>query len=85
MNLSQQRTTSGKPRAGENGVLFPGAPWPHIAIAAVQTVGTAVISALIANETRVGRDGHRATVSHQDELRELLKRYGRLKDSCDVG
>ncbi|MFI9604832.1 P1 family peptidase [Streptomyces sp. NPDC052043] len=42
--------------------------------AAVQAIEEAVLNALVANETMVGRNGHRSPGLPHDRLRELLKR-----------
>jgi L-aminopeptidase/D-esterase-like protein len=45
--------------------------------AVVQATDEAVIDAMVANETMVGRDGHTALALPHDRLRDLLARYGR--------
>ncbi|MGH6949200.1 MAG: P1 family peptidase [Kiloniellales bacterium] len=46
--------------------------------ATVEATEEAILNALVANETMTGRDGHVAEALPHDELRALLKRYGRL-------
>ena len=46
--------------------------------ATVQATEEAIINALFAAETMVGRDDHRIVALPHDRLRELLQRYGRL-------
>ena len=46
--------------------------------ATVQAVEEAIINALIAAETMVGRDGNRAEALPHDRLREILGRFNRL-------
>lgn len=51
-------------------------PWAHIDPfyeAVVQAVEEAVLNALIANETMVGRDGHRSPALPHDQLVKLLR------------
>ncbi len=45
--------------------------------AVVQATDEAVIDAMVANETMVGRDGNAALALPHDRLRDLLARYGR--------
>ena len=45
--------------------------------AVVQATDEAVVDAMVANETMVGRDGNTAHALPHDRLRELLARYGR--------
>ena len=46
--------------------------------AVVQATDEAVVDAMVANETMVGRDGNTALALPHDRLRELLARYGRV-------
>lgn len=46
--------------------------------ATVQAVEEAIINALVAAETMVGRDGNRAEALPHERLREILKRFNRL-------
>ena len=48
--------------------------------ATVQATEEAIINALIAAETMVGRDDHRIIALPQDRLLDLLRRYGRFTD-----
>ena len=45
--------------------------------ATVQATEEAIVNALVAAETMVGRDGHRMVALPHDRLREALKKYGR--------
>jgi L-aminopeptidase/D-esterase-like protein len=46
--------------------------------ATIQATEEAVINALVAAETMSGRDGHTADAIPHDQLREVLRRHGRL-------
>jgi D-aminopeptidase len=46
--------------------------------ATVEATEEAVIDSMIANETMVGRDGHRSVALPHDALLDLMRRYGRL-------
>jgi L-aminopeptidase/D-esterase-like protein len=46
--------------------------------ATAQAVEEAIINALVAAETMVGRDGHKVVALPHDGMREILKRYNRL-------
>jgi L-aminopeptidase/D-esterase-like protein len=46
--------------------------------ATVQATEEAVVNALVAADTMVGRDGHKAIALPHDQLREVLKKYNRL-------
>ena len=48
--------------------------------AVVDGTEEAIVNALVAAETMEGRDGHRAVALPHDRLREILRRYGRLRD-----
>ena len=52
--------------------------------AVVQSVDEAVINALVANDTMVGRDYHRVPALPHDQLREVLEHYGRLHTTGQV-
>jgi L-aminopeptidase/D-esterase-like protein len=45
----------------------------------VQATEEAIVNALVAAETMVGVDGHKAIAIPHDRLREVLKKYGRLR------
>jgi L-aminopeptidase/D-esterase-like protein len=47
--------------------------------ATVQATEEAVVNALVAAETMIGRDGHTAVALPHDRLREILKKYNRLR------
>jgi L-aminopeptidase/D-esterase-like protein len=53
--------------------------------AVVQATEEAVVNALVAAETMVGRDGHRVLALPHDRLREVLARYNRLAGPASVG
>jgi D-aminopeptidase len=44
----------------------------------VEAVEEAIVNAMVAAETMTGRDGHRVVAIDHDELREVMRRYGRL-------
>jgi D-aminopeptidase len=46
----------------------------------VQATEEAVVNALIDNQSMTGRDNHRVEALSHDRLRELLKKYNRLKE-----
>jgi L-aminopeptidase/D-esterase-like protein len=46
--------------------------------ATVQATEEAIVNALVAAKTMVGRDDHRAVAMPQDRVREILRRHGRL-------
>ena len=62
------------PRAAD---FLPNAGLDPLFEAVVQAVDEAVIDAMVANREMVGRDGHRVRALPHDELRALLRRYGR--------
>ncbi|MGH9769284.1 MAG: P1 family peptidase [Blastocatellia bacterium] len=47
--------------------------------ATVQVVEEAIINAMVAAETMVGRDDHKVTALPHDRVRDILKKYNRLK------
>jgi len=49
--------------------------------ATVQAVEEAIINALVAAETMVGRDDHKVVALPHDRLREVLKKYNRLVET----
>ena len=44
----------------------------------MQATEEAIVNALVAAETMVGADGHKAVALPHDRLRELLRKYNRL-------
>jgi L-aminopeptidase/D-esterase-like protein len=48
--------------------------------AAIEVMDEAIMNALFAGETMVGRDGNTAPGLPVDEVREILGRHGRLID-----
>jgi len=48
-------------------------------IATVQSVEEAIVNALIANQSMIGRDGHHVDALPHDRMRELLKKYNRAE------
>jgi L-aminopeptidase/D-esterase-like protein len=48
--------------------------------ATVQAVEEAIINALVAAETMIGRDDHKVIALPHDGLRDILKKYNRLID-----
>ena len=49
--------------------------------ATVQATEEAIVNALVAAETMVGRDGHKAVALPHDRLKEVLKKYNRLAEA----
>ena len=49
--------------------------------ATVQATEEAIINAIIAAETMIGRDDHKVIAIPHDRLREVLKKYGRLTET----
>ena len=47
--------------------------------AVVQAIDEAILNALVANETMVGRDGHEVLALPHDDLRAVLEQYARLR------
>jgi L-aminopeptidase/D-esterase-like protein len=47
--------------------------------ATVEATEEAVINALIAADTMVGRDGHKAVALPHERIQAILKKYGRLR------
>ena len=50
-----------------------------IFVATVQAVEEAIINALVANQSMTGRDNHHVDALPHDRVRELLKKYNRLR------
>jgi L-aminopeptidase/D-esterase-like protein len=48
--------------------------------ATVQATEEAIINALVASETMIGRDGHEVLALPHQRMRDVLKKYGRLVD-----
>jgi len=48
--------------------------------AVIQAMDEAIVNALVANETMVGRDDHRVVAMPRKSVVELLRRHGRLAD-----
>ena len=48
--------------------------------ATVQATEEAIVNALVAAEPMTGRDGHRVPALPHEELRQVLRKYGRLKE-----
>jgi L-aminopeptidase/D-esterase-like protein len=44
----------------------------------VQAVEESIVNALVAAETMIGADNHKAIALPHDRLREVLKKYNRL-------
>jgi len=49
--------------------------------ATVQATEEAVVNAMVAAETMVGRDNHKVIALPHDQLREVLKKYNRLANT----
>lgn len=77
-------TAGSVPRGGDGKGLgrleFAPDPWLDPLFAAtVEAVEEAIINALVAATTMVGRDGHVVPAIDHDELRDVMARYNRLK------
>jgi L-aminopeptidase/D-esterase-like protein len=59
--------------------MLPNDSLDPIFLATVQATEEAIINAMIAAETMTGIDGHTAIALPHDQLREILKKYNRLK------
>jgi L-aminopeptidase/D-esterase-like protein len=57
--------------------MLPNARLDPLFEATVQATEEAVINALVAAETMVGRDGHKVPALPHDRVREILKKYNR--------
>jgi L-aminopeptidase/D-esterase-like protein len=60
--------------------MLPNDALDPIFTATVEATEEAVVNAMVAAETMVGRDGHRALALPHDRLRAVLKKYNRLKE-----
>jgi len=69
-------TARGLPRI----TLLPNEQLDPIFLATVQATEEAVTNALVAAETMTGRNEHTVEALPHDKLREILKKYNRLKD-----
>jgi L-aminopeptidase/D-esterase-like protein len=49
--------------------------------ATVQATEEAIVNAMLAAETMTGRDGHRSVALPHDDLKQVLRRYNRVKDA----
>ncbi len=59
--------------------MMPNDELDPIFLATVQATEEAVVNAMIAAETMTGINGHKVIGLPHDQLREILKKYGRLK------
>jgi D-aminopeptidase len=48
--------------------------------ATVEATEEAILNAMVAAETMIGRNGHTAYRLPHDQLRDIMRRYGRLTD-----
>ena len=82
MTAQGDSQTQSKPNAAQSSGLFRLAMLPNDKMnplfeATVQAVEEAIINALVAAETMVGRDDHKVVALPQDGVREVLKKYNR--------
>lgn len=60
--------------------MLPSEDVSPLFLAVVQATEEAIVNALVAGETMIGRDGHVIQGLPHDKLREVLKKYGRLQE-----
>jgi D-aminopeptidase len=60
--------------------MLPNEKMGALFAATVEATEEAIINALVAAETMTGRDGHKVIALPHDRLREVLKKYNRLKE-----
>ncbi len=60
--------------------MLPNDKLDPIFLATVQATEEAVVNAMVAAETMIGRDNHTVPALPHDRLREILKKYNRLKE-----
>jgi D-aminopeptidase len=65
--------------------MLPNARMDPLFEATVQATEEAIINALVAAETMVGRDGHTVQSLPHQRIREILKKYNRLTEKKIVG
>jgi D-aminopeptidase len=75
--------TTANPNAAQSGgtaqlVMLPNDRMNPLFEATVQSVEEAIINAMVAAETMVGRDDHKVVALPHDRVREALKKYNRL-------
>jgi L-aminopeptidase/D-esterase-like protein len=78
--------STANPRAAEEEqglrhlTMLPNESMNGLFAATVEATEEAIVNAMVAAETMVGRDGHRAIALPHDRLRAVLKKYNRLKE-----
>ena len=60
--------------------MLPNESMNGLFAATVQATEEAIVNAMVAAETMVGRDGHKVDGLPHDRLRAVLKKYNRLKE-----
>ena len=71
----------GPVRTGVTAILPRGrASLDPVFAAVVQATEEAIVNALVAAETMTGFEGHKVMALPHDRLREVLKKYNRLKE-----
>jgi L-aminopeptidase/D-esterase-like protein len=70
-----------KPQGLVNLTMLPNERMNPLFDATVQATEEAIINALVAAETMVGRDGHTAIALPQERLKEVLRKYNRLGEA----
>jgi L-aminopeptidase/D-esterase-like protein len=63
-----------------NLVMLPNDSMNGLFAATVQATEEAIVNAMVAAETMVGRDNHRVIALPHDKLRAVLEKYNRLKE-----
>jgi L-aminopeptidase/D-esterase-like protein len=76
--------STGNPRAAAaqgatNIAMTPNTELDPVFEATVQATEEAILNAMLAADTMTGREGHRVTALPHDRLREVLKKYNRLR------
>ncbi len=62
--------------------MLPNGRLGPVFAATVEATEEAIINALVAAETIVGRDNHKVVALPHDDLRAVLRKYGRLVESA---
>jgi L-aminopeptidase/D-esterase-like protein len=82
--FSTANAGAAKPEGLPKVTLLPNERMEPLFEATVQSTEEAVLNALAAAKTMVGRDGHKILALPHDRLREVLKKYNRLAESGAV-
>ncbi len=77
--FSTANAGAARPDAPRTLQMLPNEKLGAVFEATVQSVEEAVVDAMIAAETMTGISGHKVTALPHDRLREILKKYNRLK------